>query len=112
MLTAFRKYNAFFDHSKYRNNYDYQLALNLLNNKYYMTNGSVILVENEALFSPISELHYHYYRQDEDPTIKLQNNNSVQCIVGHRQIPFGKAQEPELTDYADGVDTMHFLAYL
>jgi hypothetical protein len=37
----------------------------------------------------------------------------IQCIVSRRAmegaIPPGKAQEPELWDYADGVDTMRFL---
>jgi len=32
--------------------------------------------------------------------------------VGHGHIPFGKAQQPELWDYADGVNTMAFLANL
>ena len=36
-------------------------------------------------------------------------NEDVQCIVGKNHIPFGKAQSPSLTDYADGVDVMKFL---
>jgi hypothetical protein len=36
----------------------------------------------------------------------------IQCVVGHGFIPFGKAQQPELWDYADGVNTMAFLAEL
>src|ERR1041384_6629209 len=37
LLSALKKYNYFFDHHKYRNNYDYNLAIHLLNNKYYMS---------------------------------------------------------------------------
>ena len=61
LLDAFKKYLDFAEHHKYRNNYDYQLAILLLNNKYYMTNGAVLLVENQAFFSAISQLHYGYY---------------------------------------------------
>jgi len=32
--------------------------------------------------------------------------------VGHGSVPFGRAQEPALHDYADGVDTMRFLLEL
>src|SRR5688500_7924937 len=53
LLDAFRKYGYFIDHHKYKNNFDYYLAISLLNNQYYMTNGSVLLVENKAFFSPI-----------------------------------------------------------
>jgi hypothetical protein len=39
----------------------------------------------------------------------LQNNDDVQCVVSKEHIPFGKSQQPSLSDYADGVDTMSFL---
>lgn len=109
LLEAFRKYNYLFDHNKYKNNYDYQLALLLLNNKYYMTNGSIILQEDGSLFSPISLLNYEFY-EDPAPLIAgLKTNNAVQCLVGAGGLPFGAAQQPGLTDYADGVDTLQFL---
>ena len=38
------------------------------------------------------------------------NRSSIQCVVGRDFIPFGKAQCPSLNDYADGIDTMAFLA--
>jgi hypothetical protein len=34
---------------------------------------------------------------------------NLQCIIGHKFLPFGKSQQPGLTDYADGADTMRFL---
>ncbi|GAO45707.1 hypothetical protein FPE01S_08_00270 [Flavihumibacter petaseus NBRC 106054] len=111
-LNAAKKYSSYFDHPKYKNNYDYQLAILLLNHQYYMSNGSVLLVENPAIFSPISVIHYSYYPPGEMPLEKPEHNNSIQCIVGHGHIPFGSAQEPGLSDYADGVDTMQFLSYL
>ena len=100
-------FSYFRDYNKYTNNYDYQLSILLLNNVYYMTNESTILVENNNFFSPISILHYEYYK--ENPAAELLQNNQIQCIVGKDHIPFGTAQHPTLFSYADGVDTMEFL---
>jgi hypothetical protein len=36
----------------------------------------------------------------------------IQCVVSHRDIPFGGSQCPALWEYADGVDTMAFLLAL
>lgn len=112
LLAAFKKYDHLVDHHKYKNNYDYNLAIHILNNKYYMTNGSIILVENESPFSPISQLHYEYYTNENDVREKLKNDQSIQCIVSKNDIEFGGAQCPDVCDYADGVDTMHFLQQL
>ena len=109
LLNALRKYKWMFDHHKYRSNYDYQLAIYLMNNVYYMTNDCIVLVENEHLFSPIGTLHYSYYNSPEEVTANLLNNEQVQAVTGTQAIPFGYAQEPALTDYADGVDVMAFL---
>ena len=38
-----------------------------------------------------------------------ENTEHIQCVVSRTDIPFGRAQYPALTDYADGVDTMRFL---
>ena len=52
LITAFKKYSYFADHTKYKNNYDYNLALQIMNNQKYMTSDSVILYENENVFHP------------------------------------------------------------
>lgn len=110
LLSAFKKYGGFADHNKYKNNYDYQLAIALLNNQFYMTNGSVLLIENESVFSPISQLNYSYYNNNLPEIVaSLQNNSDIQCVIGKDWLPFGKAQSPSLTDFADGVDTIEFL---
>ena len=112
LLTAFNKYNHLTDLHKYKHNYDYILAVLLLNRQYYMSNPSILLTEGAALFSPISQLNYEFYKTGEKPVDALTNNEDVQCIVGKQHIPFGKAQQPSLTDYADGVDVMKFLLTL
>lgn len=112
LLEAFRKYDFLADHHKYKNNYDYNLAIHLLNKKYYMTNGSILLVEEPAFFSPISQLNYGYYTDRKPLEISLQAEPDLQCIVGAGHTPFGRAQSPGITDYADAVDTMDFLSNL
>lgn len=109
LLEALKKYHQFFEHHKYRNNYDYQLAIYIMNNLYYMTNDSVVLVENKNLFSPIGSLHYEFYTDAETVKNSLTKNQQVQAIIGKNFIPFGQSQQPSLMDYADGVDTMQFL---
>ncbi|HSC40566.1 MAG TPA: hypothetical protein VLD19_21935 [Chitinophagaceae bacterium] len=109
LLNSFRKYGYFSDHNKYRNNYDYQLALLMLNNKYYMTNDSLLLVEADAVFSPVSQLNFSFYSSQAEVLATLTENNDIQCIVGKNLVPFGQAQRPSLGDFADGVDTMKFL---
>lgn len=112
LLKAFDKYKHFADNHKYMNNFDYQLSILLLNNKYYMTNGNTLLVENEALFSAISIVNYEYYDDEKKLLEKLKSLPEIQCIEGKDSIPFGQAQKPGLFSYADGVDVMQFLLTL
>ncbi|HUC81061.1 MAG TPA: hypothetical protein VMR70_09100 [Flavisolibacter sp.] len=109
LLNRFKKYNYLFDYQKYKNNYDYNLAIHLLNKKYYMSNGSLLLIEESSPFSPISQLNYEYYDDAEEVKQNLANNEAIQCVVGHQGLPFGSGQQPGVCDYADGVDTIQFL---
>lgn len=111
LLKSFYRYRYFADHNKYRNNYDYNLSLHIMNNKFYMTDETTLLVENEQLFSPISQVNYSFYSDTTSVSELLKNNTDVQCVVG-KDVAFGKAQTPALMDYADGVDTMQFLLTL
>jgi len=108
LLAAFCKYRELAGHHKYKNNYDYQLSLVILNKRFYMTNESILLLEDASPFSPISVLHYAYYSSRDQVIASLPSEN-IQCIVGKGFLPFGKSQEPGLTDYADGADTLLFL---
>ncbi len=111
LLNAFYRYKYFADHHKYRNNYDYNLSIQIMNNRYYMTNESTLLVESDAIFSPISQLNYSFYDNFETALASVKGNETLQCIAGY-DFPFGKVQSPGLTDYADGLDTMQFLLTL
>ena len=112
LLDALRKYAHFMDFHKYKHNYDYHLAILMMSNRYYMNNESLILTENIAVFSPVSQVHYAFYSDAGNVLNELSNNEEVQCMVGHGLVPFGMAQSPSLTDYADGIDTMSFLTNL
>ncbi|MCS6916132.1 MAG: acyl-CoA reductase [Chitinophagales bacterium] len=100
-------------HNKYRNNYDYYRAVFLINRVEH-TAGPLVLLRNEpTLASPVAVLHYEFYEDEQALTAILQRDApQLQCLVGRRHIPFGRAQFPTLTDYADGVDTLQFLSQL
>jgi hypothetical protein len=108
-LTTLSKYVWQLDHHKYRNNYDYQLAVLLLNNKYFMAAGPLLITQNALLNSPISVLNFEYYEHEDDVLSVLKADEGLQCIIGQNQTPFGLAQRPSLADYADGADTLQFL---
>lgn len=112
LLKSFEKYCYFADHHKYKNNYDYQLSLALLNNVFYMTNGSILLMESDSVFSAIAVLHYSFYSSAKKIKEGLQNNEDIQCVCGAGETSFGKSQTPSLMDYADAVDSMQFLLTL
>ena len=112
LLNAFRKYDHLIDHNKYKNNYDYNLAILLLNHKYYMTNGSILLVEEQSPFSPISQLNYEFYESKEELQKKLHDNETIQCVVGDENTGFGMAQQPGICEFADRIDTISFLLNL
>jgi hypothetical protein len=108
LLNAAKKYDHLLDFHKYKHNYDYHLTLLIMNNKFYMTGGSLILTENECLFAPISQVNYSFFEDAEEVKKILHKNEDIQCITGHEFTTFGKAQSPSLTDYADGIDTLLF----
>jgi hypothetical protein len=116
---AFTKYRQpVFMHNKYMNNYDYNKSIMLLNSIPFKDFEFIMLKEDTQFASPISVLHYEYY----DDILKVLEyltieREKIQClVVGENyndfSVSFGKSQQPELWDYADGVDTMKFLLSL
>ena len=119
LLETFQEFSDIIHHDKYKNNFDYNLTLIILNQMPYQNNGCLLLREDPALEARIASVHYEVYDSPEHLETLLENQRSgIQCLVGHRPIPgwtvlpFGKTQEPGLFDYPDGVDVMHFLTNL
>jgi hypothetical protein len=77
-----------------------------------MSNKALLLVEEESLFSPISQLNYGFYQDKEVLVDVLHTKSELQCLVGQGFTPFGQAQNPEIGVYADAVDTLSFLSKL
>jgi hypothetical protein len=107
-----------FYHNKYKNNYDYNKSIYLVNMMPHFDNGFMILAPSEALVSPISVIFYEEYKNEAELKTKIEeNNDKIQCMVSknswfEKSLNFGDAQKPKLWDYADGVDTMAFLLSL
>lgn len=103
------------DNKKYGNNYDYNRAIYLLNLDKFLDNNFLIIKEDKGLFSPVSVLYYQEY--DSETELKqylADNKENLQCIVGNGPdyVPFGYSQQPVITEYADGVNTLDFLVNL
>tara|TARA_B100001758_G_C18409962_1_gene614920 strand:+ start:116 stop:1120 length:1005 start_codon:yes stop_codon:yes gene_type:complete len=113
LFEAFYMYKEIIEHKKYSNNYDYNKAVFLIGKNDIIENGFLLLKEDKSLHSPVAMLYYEYYT-DSDLVQDFINDNSdvLQCVVSHDKIPFGRAQKPNIWDYADGVDTIEFLMSL
>ena len=116
LLEQLHEYRTIIEHNKYKNNFDYNFTLLILNSKKYFSNGCILIHENEPIQSRISSLHFEYYSEEEELAKELNNHREeIQCVVsdqpfnGWKHIPLGGAQTPALDDYADGVDTLDFL---
>ena len=116
LLEAFHEFREIVHHDKYKNNFDYNFTLLILNKIHHEANGCILMRESTDIASPIAVVYYEYYDDLTDLKINLwQRRDGIQLIVakdGVEGLPtfyFGEAQKPSLADYADGVDTMNFL---
>lgn len=101
------------NHAKYGNNYDYHKALYLLNQDDLIENGFILFKQDASLHSPLGVMFYERYaHMDEVKKILEEHKEEIQCVVGKDYIPFGRSQSPAIDDYADGVNTLKFLATL
>lgn len=111
---AMYAWHPIINETKYANNYDYNKAVYLMSEFNMLENGFLMLKEDSSYASPIATVFYEHYNTLEDLTKKLEADaHNIQCVVSNQleknHIGFGKTQQPQLWDYADGVDTMAFL---
>ncbi|SHN14787.1 Acyl-CoA reductase (LuxC) [Cyclobacterium lianum] len=106
------------EHHKYLNNYEYNKSKLLVNRTAHLDNGHLLLEESQQFVSPIAVVYYEYYSDVKALEKQLtEAADKIQCLVSRNawfegSIPMGKAQRPEVYDYADKVDTMAFLSNL
>ncbi len=103
------------NNKKYGNNYDYNRAIYLLNLDKFLDNNFMMIKEDKGLFSPVSVVYYQEFDSETEVKQYLEENKeNLQCIVGKGPgfAPFGYSQQPVITEYADGVDTLKFLVNL
>ncbi|WP_426491790.1 acyl-CoA reductase [Hymenobacter sp. 102] len=118
LLDALQPWHRVLEHNRYQNNYDYNKSILLVNRVPHLDSGFLLLTESAQLVSPISVLHYATYTSEVDLLDQLTDvATQTQCLVSAGGLypgsfPFGRAQQPAVSDYADGVDTMNFLAEL
>lgn len=107
-------YHPIIHQNKYANNYDYNKAVYLMSEFKILDNEFLILKEDDGYASPIATLFYEFYSDKSALLKKLKKDGGkLQCVVGNwaemKTITFGSTQNPSLTDYADGLDTVDFL---
>lgn len=114
---AIYPYNHIMENTKYANNYEYNKAVYLMSLFDFKDNGFFMLKEDFAYKSPISCAFYQYYDSVEALRERLLSDaHQIQCIVScgftSGEVAFGQAQNPDLWDYADNIDTLEFLCNL
>lgn len=103
------------DNIKYKNNYDYNRSLLLLNRTEHLANDFFMMVRDGGILSPLATLHYTFYSEEGALAQMLaEQSASIQCVLRQKPgyVPFGQSQFPGLGDYADHIDTMEFLGSL
>ena len=116
LLDALAPWQTVLLHAKYHNNYDYQRSLLLLNLVPHLDTGFLLVREEAQPVSPISVLHYQTYDGKAELDAHLAAlADKTQVIVSAGgwladSVPFGQAQHPTVSDYADGADTLLLLA--
>ena len=119
LFNALKKYQDIINHNKYSNNYDYYKSVFLVNREPFLDTGFILFKEDRQLISPISVIYFEYYNdlgqaekylEDNKEQIQVAVASDTAAISG--TVPPGKAQLPEIDDFADRVNTMKFLAEL
>lgn len=115
LLKKFERFEHLKNHTQYFNNYEYNKSIFLVNQIPHYDTGFSLFKEDTALGSPLSVIHFEYYNEINDVIqVVNESRDKIQCVASNLDsksifVPFGKTQNPDLWDYADGVDTLDFL---
>lgn len=102
------------ENPKLRRNVASMRALYTMQGRTYSDFGAFLAIEGTSFATSLANVVVQRYEDIAEVRAWLaEHRDEIQCVVSHLDIdgcvPFGKAQHPQLTDYADGVDTMRFL---
>lgn len=101
---------------KYRRNFDYQLAIMMLNKESFYQSSNVLLRKSPRYDAPIATLNYSLYNDVNEVIGNInQRKDEIQCVVsrlnlkGINTLLPGESQLPGLLNFADNIDTLAFL---
>ena len=101
----------------YSANYRQTRALLTMRGEEFIDGKGFVFTRSESVADQrLSAIHYSTYRSEADvQDYFTERADKIQCVVAdfspfERTVPFGQAQHPTLTDYADGVDVIEFLS--
>lgn len=103
------------EHKGFSNNYRSVKALRTMESVPFIDLGGFILLAGDAPSNYISELRYMRYNHISEVERWIsEHQEKLQCVVSHinlfdRTVEFGRAQQPELRDFADGIDIVDML---
>lgn len=117
---AIEEYHPIINHHKYNNNYDYNKSIFLVNKVEHLDNSFLLVAKSDTLSSPLSVVFYEEYQDLKTLENKLEERkDDIQVLVSNCMTEttlartfFGNSQQPNLWDYADGIDTLKFLSSL
>jgi hypothetical protein len=118
LFPHFDLFKDYVNHNLYKDNYDYNRTLLLMNLDKHLANDFVIVKEDESLHSRLATVHYSFFDKPEEiQDYIIANNQAIQVVVSQKSklwtsVEFGQSQAPKLNDYADNIDTMEFLLSL
>ena len=116
IFEALASFEPIMHNNKYKNNYDYNCTLLLMNQVKFLSNDFLMLKEDTSLHAPTGTVHIERYEDQADLKAKIDtiDQETIQCISSdHINVPnhiqLGQCQHPQLWDYADNIDTIEFL---
>jgi hypothetical protein len=116
IFEALASFEPIMHNNKYKNNYDYNCTLLLMNQVKFLSNDFLMLKEDNSFHAPTGTVHIERYADEADLKVKIDSIDlgTIQCISSdHIDVPnhiqLGQCQHPQLWDYADNIDTMEFL---
>jgi hypothetical protein len=115
---AIEQYSPIRDHYKYNNNYDYNKSIYLVNADKHYDNGFLLLKKDEDIASPLAVVFFQEYENLAEVEAYINTRQeSIQCVTSIASLDIqtplftlGGSQCPALDDYADGINTLQFLA--